>query len=707
MKPKHSPALLAITTSTLLISGWAKADDTAVLDDVTVTGAQSSYSEQSQDTALKMTTEALATPFSTSVINAGVLEDLKAYRLEDAYSYIAGFSRSGTSANAFTIRGMSTDLQNVQVDGLPGLVSRFGSPVTANIERVEVLKGPASVLYGWMDPSGLVNIITQKPQSSPETSLSVNAQTYPDQGKNGYQASVDTSNWLSNDGSLSYRLIAGYENTDSFRDYVSTEASYLFPSLSWQSDNTRLDVQLEYTKEERGADDGLFVANHDISTAAGIETYYQEPGDSDDDQGQALSVSLNHRFSDRLESTTRLRSVWHEDERDLYESNAVIEADEVADTSLRRRNRHQFNRREYHFIDTNLHATLGDEVVHDVLIGVNGGYEYRQYDRLAFDTRGAAVTLYDPQYTGQILADDPGNYRTWDLYSAGLYIADKITLSSHWTLLAGARYDRQAGDYHMEYKDADTTADESEAVADTTYNAGVVYRVNPGLSLYASYAESFSPQAIPTYDVNGEQMEPERGIQQEAGVKFESGDGRMNLNIAYFDTVKKNLAEEGPSGYDELIGEVSSQGAEITLQLQPLDHVQLQTGYTYTDAEISKAYENRDNTLGNPPASAPAHNAFALGRYNVPHPVLNGLVGVSLGYKYESERYTDEDSTTRVRLPGYSVVDCALYYERGQGKYALNVANLLNQEYYVSGSNNQSIDPGEPLKVSLSAKYTF
>lgn len=707
MTPTLKPTLHRLAAGTLAFGSWCHAADTVTLNDVVVTGAQTSYFETAQDTALKMHADSLATPFSTNVINAEILEDLKAFRLEDAYSYIAGFSRSGTNANAFTIRGMSTSLQNVQVDGLPGLVSRFGSPVTANIERVEILKGPASVLYGWMDPSGLVNIITKKPLGTPETSVSLNTQTYPEQGKNGYQASFDTSNWLSTDGSLSYRLIAGYENTDSFRDYVNTEASYLFPSLTWQSDNTRLDVQLEYTREERSADDGLFVANRDIRTAASIETYYQEPGDSDDDEGQALSVSLNHRFSERLESTTRLRSVWHEDERDLYESNAVTEASNVADTSLRRRNRHQFNRREYHFIDTNLHATLGEQVVHDVLIGINGGYEYRQYDRLAFDTRGANVTIYDPQYTGQILTDDPGNYRTWELYSAGLYVADKITLSEHWTLLAGARYDRQAGDYHMEYKDADTTANESAAIADTTYNAGVVYRLSPQLSLYASYAESFSPQAIPTYDVNGEQMDPERGIQQEAGVKFGSADGRINLNVAYFDTVKKNLAEEGPGGYDELIGEVSSQGAEITLQLQPLEHVQLQTGYTYTDAEISKAYENRDHTLGNPPASAPAHNAYALGRYNVPHPVLNGLVGVSLGYKYESERYTDEDSSARVKLPGYSVVDCALYYERGPAKYALNIANLLNEEYYVSGKKNLSINPGEPLKVSLSAKYTF
>lgn len=706
MKVVHTAK--ALTCATLMTTtALAAAAPEPTLEEVSVVGEQKSYFEKARQTALKMSADDMETPFSTSVINAAILEDLKANTLEDAYSYISGFSRSGTSANSFSIRGLSADLQNIQVDGLPGLVSRFGSPVTANVERVEVLKGPASVLYGWMDPGGMMNIITKKPTREAQYSVDLTAQQFTDQGESGYEGSVDLAGPLSRDGDIAYRLIIGAEQEDSFRDHVEEETLYIFPSITWQvSDETQLGAQFEYTKEERSGDDGLFVANHDIKTAANIETYYQEPGDSDTDEGYSLSLSLNHRFNDQLTSTVKLRSVWHEDQRKLYESNAVIQADDVADTNLRRRNRNQYNEREYHFIDANLVYTFGETITHETLIGINGGYEYRQYDRLAFDTRGALINIYNPQYTGAILADDPQSFRQWNIYNTGVYAFDKISLNKHWTVIAGLRADYQEGDYELSYLDRDTQVSESSHTFSTTHNVGVVYQFDERVSLYGSYAQSFNPQSIAKYDIDGNQLDAEEGEQIEVGAKFSLLDNRLNLNISYFDVLKSNISEENPdTGFDEVAGEISSEGVDINLQYQPTETFQFQVGYTYTDAQVSESYN--DDAQGNVPAFAPKHNAFFFGRYNYPQEVLGGFVGASLGLKYESERYTDDELSKRVLIPSYQLVDAGLFYEVENIKYALNLSNLTNEEYYVGGTNDYKIYPGEPRKVSLSLKYDF
>ena len=699
------PNLLALAITTITLSPvWAIADDDTpieISEAVNVVGEQESWFEEARTTALKSAASNLETPFSQSVLNATLLEDFKANTLEEGFGYVSGFSRSGTAANSFTIRGMAADLQNLQVDGMPGLVSRFGSPNTANIEQVEVLKGPASVLYGWMEPGGMVNIVTKKPQAESAHHVDLTYQNFVDQNKGGIEGSVDSTGSVNADGSVMYRIIAGGEHENSFRGEVDNNSRYLYPSVAFQlADATRLDLQLEYTLDERGADDGLAVLDHNINTAASIDTWYQEDGDFDNDEGYALSATLTHQFNAQLSSEIRWRSVWHEDERDLYENNAVVSSSQ----SLRRRDRHQYNAREYHFVDAHLNLDVGEQVKHHLLAGINGGYEYRQYDQLAIDSRGANVDLYNPVQTGNVLTEDPGTFRRWNLYNTGLYLQDRIELTDQLSLLAGVRHDLQRGDYHLEYRDANTTADDATTTRSTNYNAGVVYRLSQEWSLYSSYAQSFSPQAVATYDQNNQQMDPEQGEQYETGIKFGADDGRLNVDLAWFDIHKYNVVENN-GDYNELVGEIRSRGLELNPQYQITDNLQIQGGYTWTEASVTNSLN--DDAEGNAPAFAPVHSAFLWSRYNYPSQVMGGTVGASVGFKYEAERYTDEETSKRVRLPGYHVINSGFYYERQQARYALNISNLTNAEYYIGGSADTKIYPGEPLKVALSASYDF
>jgi iron complex outermembrane receptor protein len=393
------------------------------------------------------------------------------------------------------------------------------------------------------------------------------------------------------------------------------------------------------------------------------------------------------------------RSVWHEDERDLYESNAVL-----SNNTLRRRNRHQYNEREYHFIDANLNYQIGEKIKHDVLVGINGGYEYRQYDRLAFDSRGANVTLENPIYTGDVLTDNPGSFRRWNLYNYGGYLFDRISLTEQLTAVAGVRYDYQSGDYKLHYLDKSTTQQEKSHSSSSNFSGGLIYQISQPVSVYASYAESFKPQTVAKYDKNGNQLEPEQGEQYEVGLKVSAFDERINFSAAYFDITKQNVAEND-NGFNALVGEITSNGVEANLQYLPTDNLQFQFGYTYVEAEVSKT--TNSDALGNVPGFTPEHNAFAWMRYNYPQKMLGGLVGASLGLQYESKRYTDEETSKRVLLPSYTVIDAGLYYETEQMKYALNIGNITNKQYYVGGTNNTRIYPGEPLNITLSARFNF
>jgi iron complex outermembrane receptor protein len=311
------------------------------LDTVVVEGAQESYFEDTSSSSMKGESSDKTTPYTVSVTKGTLIEDLQAQRIEDTYDYTTGVTKVGKNADAIIIRGFQTDLQNIQVNGMSGLISRMGSPSTANVERIEVVKGPASVLYGAMQPSGLVNIVTKRPQSEQKTTLETSLQTYMSNGvskfgsDNGITTTFDTTGPINEN--LFYRFITVGEKLNSYRDNVDFKNLYIYPSLLWNaSDNTSLLVALEYGHEDGSADDGLIVANHDISTAANLNTVYQEEGDYDNDEGKAFDINLDHYISDNLFFNFDWRSVFHTDDRKLYENRAVNQGATVSDTTLTR-----------------------------------------------------------------------------------------------------------------------------------------------------------------------------------------------------------------------------------------------------------------------------------------------------------------------------------------------------------------------------------
>ena len=708
MKPK----LLLLTPLYLAVLNNVYAQESNVNTDevITVIGKQESYLNTAVSSATKGLSDPFDVPLTVNIINDVFLRDLRAQTLADAYGYTTGLSQSGVNANSFTLRGLPASLQSVQVNGMPGLASRFGSPTTANVERIEILKGPASVLYGQLEPGGLVNITTKKPQAESAIHVDVSMQSYDTDvssvgNDNGINTTLDATGALTDDERWLYRFIVSGESRDSFRNDVNYENYYLFPTLTYRiSDVSDLTFGLELVKENATADEGLVAVNNDINQIASIDTHYQEDDDSDNDEATVFFATLNTELNKDFDLTVNWRSVWHEDQRILFENNRVNDADVFSEATLKRRDRNQLNKRLYHFIDANTRGTINvGDIEHELLVGLNVGFERRDFERIRF---GAAITP-DINISQPILnqgipeSENTGTDRITDYWNYGAYIQDVIHLNDQWTVMAGLRYEKQEVDFLEQTNDI-TDSQQTDALVPM---AGVVFKANENLSLYASYGESFNPNSVERADVNDQAFDPEEGEQFEVGVKAFMFDNKANISVAYFDITKDNIIERNINGDNELLGALESTGAEVEFLAQPIDNWQIKAGYAYVDSIVVSSPS--ETTRGNPVAFAPKNDFYLWTRYNLNHTLGGWLAGVSLGVNHESERFTNSNSTSRVEVPSYTKVDTGIYFEQENYSIAFNIENLFDERYFDGGSNDTKLYPGEPRKYSLTLSTKF
>jgi len=701
-------AINPVTQSLALILGltsYAYAEEEATeFNTMVVVGQQNSYLNPEVSSATKSNVDPLDTPQTVNVINQQFLQDIRAESLEDAYGYTTGLSRSGTNANSFTLRGIEADLNTIQVNGLPGLASRFGSPTTANVEQVEILKGPASILYGQIQPGGLVNIITKKPQDVAAVRFDVSGNSYStgvsEFGEdNSFTGTIDTTGPLTDDKKWLYRFIVSAEDVNSYRQDVDSQNYYLFPTLTYRPNtDTEVTFGLELQSETRVPDDGLAVLNHDINQIASLDTHYQSADDTAEDKGVVAFATFNTMVTDNFDVTVDWRSVWHEDTRSVYETRSVDN-----DTStVTLRDRDNENERQYHFVDVRTTGSLWwGEVEHQLLVGVNTGYEQRDFKRLT--DASSSVDFYDPEdLTSRTGEYSTLNHRVTDYMNYGAYFQDTIYLNESWTLMGGLRYSRQ----DIDFERVDTGFTDSSSNDAFVSQGGIVYHLTEATSLYVSYGESFNPNSIEDKDVNGDNFDPEEGRQYEVGVKTNLFNDKTNLSVAYFDIKKTNVVEEDlVTGESELLGGVESTGVEVELLMKPIDNWQVKLGYAYVDARIS---DNPDENIeGNRTPASALHDAYFWTKYNFPYKIANGIVGTTLGANFESSRYTDEDSSDRVELPSYTTFDVGLHYDIDKYRASLNVENLFDKTYYVGGSDDSSIYAGDPRNITLSLSGKF
>lgn len=688
----------------------AEQADATTLDGVSVTA---NFIQSSAKSAMKLDVPVTDIPFSVSSYSSEFMEAVDSTRLGDMFNYMVGVARSGNSANDITIRGFGSnvgDRNTVMVDGMPGMGSRGGTPSTANIDRIEVVKGPASVLYGRAQPGGFVNLITKKPLSKKQGSVDLRFDSWAGGGVSfgdtfGYIVTTDFTGPLDEDGTLLYRFIAEYGDNDGFRDFTNTRSLLVAPSLTWNiSDRSVATLALDYRTQDASFDSGLAAPELDIDRVASLTTRYQEPDDDQQDIGKVASLSFSHYFASDWTYNAAFRAVNNSDEIIAFESQAV-RPDGI---NLRRTDRHQFNQREYYTFDNSFTGFFDTgSIRHNLIVGATFGRETSDTDRKRFLTTPTLdIGLYDPVYGDVAPAVQPDQSRRLsEARSAGVYLTDLVTLSEKWKGVLGVRYERE----EQNTQEIRLAPNANESVnSDVLPMLGLLYQPSSEWSVYASYSTSFTPPAANARPVDGTpELVPQSGKQVETGVKYESSEGRASATFAVFRIDKEDVLISAGGGFYTQVGAERVNGAELEINLRPTDNWQIGGGYAYIDSEIVE--DPIDNLIGSPLTNAPKHSANVLARYDFGEGMLERF-GVSAGAIYRSGRIgtlPTATSMTTLELPSYFVIDLSLFYRADSFDLALKIGNLFDEEYIRSADTAVRIYPGDPRHVSLTFKKNF
>ena len=691
---------IAAVTGLASLPTFAQENDTTVLDDVFVMADQDGegvrrYQARRSGSATKTDTPLDEVPQAVSVIPATVLDDLRSPRIEKALDYAGGVARQndfgGLTMYEYSIRGLTTS--EFYKDGFSVNRGYMNPQDPSNVERIDVLKGPASSLYGRGDPGGTINIVSKRPQNDRFARLDLSAGRW-----DRYRSSLDVNTLLDDEGTMLYRLNLAVEDNKSFRDYRSSERQFFAPAFSWElSPQTRLLVQAEVIRSSQVFDRGVVAPNDHLGSVSRSD-FFGEPDDGEiDNNNESLQAEIEHDLN--ASWTVRLASHYKQGRLNGGATEASFLADEA-----RTLNR-EYRYRDFDWQDSITQLELrglvytGD-IEHNLLIGT----EYERYakdERLMRTRPISTIDIREPVY-GQPrppFSVGPGG-RSTDrhelVHSRSLNLQDQMRLSEKLFGVIGARYD------HYEHRlDNEVTGTRTEQTHEKiTPRIGALYQLTPEVGVFANASQSFKPNTGAPRPGTGTSFDPEEGVGYEAGFKFDLLDSRLGMTVAAFHLTKENVltADPADSSYQIAAGEVRSRGLDLQLTGQLTDEVRVIGAYAYVDAEVTK-----DNTLasGSRLLNVPEHSGSLLGVYEF---LDGGLKGLELGggVNYVGDR-SGNVADSGFELPGYTTVDLLARYKATQDlTLGVNLNNAFDRTYYERSYSNVWVMPGAPRNLSLS-----
>jgi iron complex outermembrane receptor protein len=652
-------------------------------------GPVEGYRATRSATGTKTDTPLKDVPQAVNVIPRQVIEDQQVGRLADVLLLAPNVQPAGTNGGRgqnFFLRGFQS--QTFAIDGVmmnPALNFPLVSRDLAAAERVEVLKGPASVLYGRGEPGGLINIVTRKPSASFGGSATLQAGSY-----DFYRAEGDVTGPLDAAGTLTARMTAALQTEGSFRYDNDDTREYLAPVLHWTPrEDTRLALNYEHTEQDSQFDRGIPAYRNRVSVDR--SKYYGEDWARYEATVDNLVLRGEHDVRDWLTLRQIVNYQWGETYRLASNSTSV----NAAGTLLNRQALKQLEEMDSLDLQSEAIMTFDTGGIGHTLLA---GYEYINADRAItqYNATLAAISLANPVYGAQ-----PGNFNfqnrplTRMTMMAG-YLQDQIKLGPQWEALLGLRFDRL--DQTSITQGRATLVDRSNV----SPRAGLVYKPLPPLSLYASYSTSFSPQT--TAIVGGGVPEPETGVQYEVGARYDLVPDRLSLGLALFEITKENVATADPAGSSQsvLTGEQRSRGIEVDLTGELARGWQVIAGVGLIDAEIT-----RDNTIavGNKLGGIPDVSASLWSTYRFLDGALRGF-GLGGGVTYVGQRSGDHANTYGV--DAYYRLDATLFYELNDRlRLSLTGRNLTDEHYIEQTVVRVENLPGAPMTViaGVTAKF--
>lgn len=719
IKGKEAPPVVEISSGmkALVVSATPNVSTTQAsgedLVEVVVTAerADDDYFVPDASTATRTDTPILDIPASIQVIPKQVLEDQQVTELDDALQNIAGATVSTTEGRGFQINLRGFDGVPVFRDGFRlfspndnGDAAGQGFPEIANVERIEVLRGPASILFGQLDPGGAVNVVSKRPLETPFYKVALQAGSY-----GLVRPQVDLSGPLTEDGSLLYRLNAVYQREDGFRDFAQkTNRFFIGPTLTWRiSDRTEVDFQLEYLDDERPLDPGLVALGNRVADIP-RDRILGEPNDRIESTFIRVGYDFEHRFNENWTLRNAFRYLESNDDISATLSFPFIGGLDETTGLLSRVFAEQTVANETLALQTNVVGkfTTGS-IDHTLLMGVDlARYRLDSESFTLFFPPNVRVpiNIFNPVY-GVVPRPDrleaPTSSETIDTDSLQIYIQDQIKLLDNLILVAGLNYETVSQNTTTIRGGQTTAIDLSE---DTfSPRVGLVYQPIENLSLYANYARSFFPSAAVTVD--GNPLQAEKGEGFEVGIKTELLNQKLLATLAYFNLTRQNVATADPTDprFSIATGEQQSQGLELSLTGEILSGWNVLGSYTYTDAEITA--DNRFE-VGNRLPGVPEHSASLWSTYEIQTGSLEGLK-FGIGFNWVGDRTGDFQNS--FNLDNYFLTSVAIAYQRDNWRFGLNFQNIFDVNY-ISGTprtRTRGIQSGEPFTVIGSISYEF
>ncbi|MBB4845923.1 iron complex outermembrane receptor protein [Paucibacter oligotrophus] len=635
---------------------------------------------------------------SVSVIAAHELQARDVQSVQEALRYTAGVSTEqygfeNRGFDWFLIRGFGTQAGGNFRDGLKlgDVYDLVIANETYGLERVEILKGPSSVLFGQGDAGGIVNRVSKQPGAEALREVGVQLGTF---GRK--QLMADVGGALDEAGRLSYRLVATGLDSESQTRYpngaaVANKRLYVAPSLLWQASADTSLTLLAEAMDNRAGDDIWYLTGADGEPSHVLEG---EPAYSWlKNKHQLLGYQLRHRFNPEWELRQNFRQVHAKGSKHHFWTRRAEDGYTQNRTAVLHRN--NFDQTQ---LDTQLEGRLAHgALTHRLLLGLDwNGFRGRS---LGWTAEAPPLDLRQPIY-GQAIPepttlDGDESQRRQDL---GFYVQDQIQLGPQWLLNLGGRWDRSKS--HV--KDPVYQTDVRVDARAFSGRVGLSYRLAGGVTPYASYAESFQPESGTAS--NGKPFVPTLGRQFELGLKVAPEHGRTLWTVALFELSKSNVLtpdRADPKERMKQTGEIRSRGLELEARGEIARGLSLVGNYAYNNVIVTRS-DGPD--LGKTPIQVPKHMASAWLDYSGFGGQLNGL-GLAVGWRHVGERQNDA-SNTAAPQPAYDLADLSVYYDRGALRLALNVSNALNKKYVQSRAWGSTY-MGMERNATLSAKYRF
>lgn len=658
---------------------------------------EKSYKVSASSAATRTNTTLKETPQAVTVVPEAVLKDIQATRLSEALD-VAGVGRAnnfgGQGLTTFTSRGFTSG--EYYRNGFPINRGYPNAPDSSTVERVEVLKGASSSLYGRGDPGGTFNVVSKTPQAERKTTLGLNVD---EEGL--YRGTVDTTGALTEDKSLTYRLNLMGENGDTYRDHVDTKRWNIAPVLQWTpSDTTKLTLEADFLRNQHALDRGFTRYDGQHKTSFDSSDYWWESG-KDRNRLYNNNDMLQFRIEHALNEAWKLNVGTQYLNGNLH--GYAVEANGIKANTNGEVITRNYNWRNLDWIDKNFQANIvGNFNLFNLQHTLISGIEFEDYDFKSYIIRSRDsfdLNINQPYNTQPL--PELVNVTTHDseqLKSQAFFVQDQIRITDRLNTLIAMRFENYKQDYNNFVNNTSWSTDNNAFIP----RVGLTYDLTDQLTVYSNISKSFKPNS--GADRNNKGFDPEEGVSYEIGSKYTLLDNQLSFDTAIYYVKKENVLTLDPLDSTKSIaaGEVTSKGIDLSLVGNITSEWKIIGNYSYVDAAVSK-----DNTLekGTRLANIPQDSFNLLSIYEFKSGALNGL-GLGVNQRYVGSRKGQTANNT-YNMGSYATTDLISYYDWNKDvRLSFDIKNIFNKEYDDSAFNRY-VYPGQPRTAKLGITYSF